>query len=158
MNTNAISIVWSAGAGLLATLVMTLVMAVGVTTGMAPMPEPIPLALARLVLPTALKPVIMIVGLGAHFLYGALAGVVFAWLFRHWLTLWSGILWGILLWVVMQIMVLPLLGWGVFGVSVTPKIALATGVLHLLYGAVLGGVLQAAGPADAPQAHRPEAS
>ncbi len=158
MGERDVSLVWSAGAGLLATLVMTLVMAVGVSTGLAPMPEPIPLALAELVLPNAAKPALMIVGMVAHFLYGALAGVVFAALFRRWLTYVSGMLWGIVLWLVMQLVVLPLLGWGVFGVSVTPKIALATGVLHLLYGAVLGGFLQGATSRETHEAREPEAS
>ncbi len=41
----------------------------------------------------------------------------------------------------MQIVVLPVLGWGVFGLAITgfpPKIAVGTGVLHLVYGGVLG--------------------
>jgi len=29
-------------------------------------------------------------------------------------------------------------GWGVFGTAITPKIAVATLVLHLIYGATLG--------------------
>lgn len=38
----------------------------------------------------------------------------------------------------MQIMFLPFLGWGLFGTAITPKIAVATLVLHLVYGGVLG--------------------
>lgn len=50
----------------------------------------------------------------------------------------KGLGYGVLLWVLMGIVFLPFLGWGLFGTGVTPKIAVATLVLHLLYGGVLG--------------------
>lgn len=133
------------GYGAIATLVMTLVMVTGMSTGVAPMPQPIPKAIAERVMglfmadvPTVLS---MITGLIAHFGYGAAAGAVFAVLFSgrtHWKT---GLLWGVVLWIVMQIVVLPLIGWGLFGIGETgfpPKIAVGTGVLHMIYGGILG--------------------
>ena len=36
---------------------------------------------------------------------------------------------------------LPALGWGLFGTAVTPRVAVATLALHLVYGAVLGWTL-----------------
>jgi hypothetical protein len=51
---------------------------------------------------------------------------------------WKGLGWGVLLWIVMDAVVLPLLGWGFFGLAITPRIAVATLVLHLVYGATLG--------------------
>ena len=45
---------------------------------------------------------------------------------------------GLFLWLVVQVAVLPLLGWGLFGTAVTPKIAVATLVLHLIHGGALG--------------------
>lgn len=41
----------------------------------------------------------------------------------------------------MQLIVLPLLGWGVFGVAITPPTAVATLVLHLIYGPSLGWLI-----------------
>jgi hypothetical protein len=47
----------------------------------------------------------------------------------------------------MELMVLPLLGWGVFGSAITPKIAIATLALHLVYGGTLGWGLNKISPA-----------
>ena len=38
----------------------------------------------------------------------------------------------------MGVVVLPLLGWGLFGTAITPRVAVATLLLHLVYGSVLG--------------------
>lgn len=124
--------------GLIATLVMTLIMAAGMSTGVAPMPEPIPLAIAERVIGNASGPALMILGMVSHFLYGGLAGALFTFLFGRESMVLRGLIWGGLLWAIMQLVVLPLLGWGFFGANVTVKIAGATLVLHLVYGAVLG--------------------
>ena len=41
----------------------------------------------------------------------------------------------------MQVLVLPLLEWGVFGMEITPIITVATSVLHLVYATTLGWLL-----------------
>lgn len=134
-----------AGYGALATLVMTLIMLTGMKSGVAPMPEPIPKALAELFLGltvgTVAKPVIMVTGMIAHFAYGAAAGALFAVLFLENSSWKTGLVWGGILWFIMQIAVLPLIGWGFFGIEITgfpPKIAVGTLVLHLVYGGILG--------------------
>jgi hypothetical protein len=55
----------------------------------------------------------------------------------------KGLLLGVMLWAVMQVLWLPFLGWGMFGSAVTPKIAGATLVLHLIYGGTVGWVTRA---------------
>lgn len=125
------------GYGVLATLAMTLMMLLGLLTSMSPMPAPVPVALAKWAFGDLPQPVLMGIGMMAHFLYGGVAGIVFAHLFQQKLTLWMGFLWGVLLWFGMQVTFLPLLGWGIFGTTITPKIAVATLVLHLIYGGVL---------------------
>lgn len=131
--------------GALATLIMTLIMLTGMTTGVAPMPEPIPKALAELflgfILGTVSKPVAMISGMIAHFGYGAGAGILFVVVFGENSDWSTGLIWGAVLWLIMQVLVLPILGWGFFGLAVTgfpPKIAVGTLVLHLIYGGILG--------------------
>lgn len=134
-----------AGYGLLATLAMTIVMSIGMGTGLAPMPEPIPTALARLFLEglvgSVSGTVTLLVGMIGHFGYGAAAGGLFVLLFGDRAGWRTGLIWGSILWIIMQLMVLPVVGWGMFGLSVTgfpPKIAAGTLVLHLIYGLVLG--------------------
>jgi len=133
--------------GLLATLAMTVVMVLGLLTRVSPMPTPIPVALAKWAFGDLPQPALMGLGALAHFFYGGLAGVVFVYLFKQKRILWTGFFWGALLWLGMQLVVLPLLGWGAFGTAITPKIAVATLVLHLIYGGVLGWATSRSSPA-----------
>lgn len=127
-----------AGWGVLATVVMSVPMMIGMATGVALMPEPIPKALVTLVFGTGLPtPLLMALATGSHLAYGGFFGAVLVTLFPN-AGLREGLMLGVLLWLVMELVVLPLLGWGVFGTAITPKIAVATLVLHLLYGATLG--------------------
>lgn len=123
--------------GVVATVAMTILMITGLVTGLAPMPRPIPEALVSLVIGSAPKPIRMIVAITAHLLYGGLFGALFAGTVRS-VSVWKGLGFGVLLWLIMGVVFLPLLGWGLFGTAVTPKIAVATFVLHLIYGGVLG--------------------
>lgn len=126
------------GWGALATVVMSIPMIIGVSTGVAPMPRPIPLALAVLVLGSAApQPLLMIVGVVSHLAYGGLWGGILAISTRP-VTVMKGIGLGLFLWLLMQVIVLPLLGWGMFGTAITPAIAGATLMLHLIYGGTLG--------------------
>jgi len=129
------------GWGLVATLAMSALMILGVVTGLSPMPSPIPeaivskgLELFGVGLP---RPLIMLLAVGAHLSYGGVAGAILAALTRP-VTLWKGLGWGVLLWLIMEVVVLPLLGWGFFGFGITPQIAVATLILHLVYGGTLG--------------------
>lgn len=56
-------------------------------------------------------------------------------------TVWLGLGLGAALWLVMNVAWFPYLGWGAFAVGITPAIAVATFVLHLVYGGVLGAML-----------------
>lgn len=120
--------------GLLATLGMTIIMLIGTASEISPMPAPIPVAVVHKILGNLPKPVLMILGMISHFLYGGIAAALFVKLVKN-----KNLLgWGILLWLIMQFIFLPFLGWGIFGSSVTPKIAAATLILHLIYGGILG--------------------
>lgn len=124
--------------GLLDTLFMSVIMLIGMGTGISPIPEPIPAAIAKGLLGNAPQPLIMGFAIVTHFGYGAFWGaVLFNWLKTNG-NIWYGLGWGVFLWLIMELIVLPWLGWGVFGLAITPKIAVATLVLHLIYGGTLG--------------------
>jgi hypothetical protein len=126
--------------GLLGTLAMSVPMVVGFTTGVAPMPEPIPLAIAGQVLGDGTpRPLLMAAAAVSHLAYGGAWGAVLAALTEP-VTVWKGLALGVALWALMGVVALPLVGWGLFGAAVTPAIAAATLTLHLVYGAVLGWV------------------
>lgn len=130
-----------AGWGAVATLVMSAVMIAGVASGVSPMPKPIPVALVGHTIGPLPMPAAMALGLIAHLSYGAIAGAVLAGLFNR-VTVWTGLGYGVLLWVLMGLIWLPYLGWGLFGTANEPRIAVATLLLHLVYGATLGLLLQ----------------
>ena len=126
------------GWGVLATIAMSIPMLIGTATGMSPIPEPIPKALVTLVFGAGLPaPLLMLLAAGSHLAYGGFFGGVLARFVRP-VTLGKGLGLGAVLWLVMQVVVLPLLGWGFFGAAVTLKITVASLLLHLIYGAVLG--------------------
>ncbi len=123
-------------AGIAATVAMSLLMIVGMITGIAPMPEPIPKALAALALGAAPQPLLMGTAILAHLGYGAFWGGLLFGLHDD-AGLREGLGMGAALWVVMGLVFLPVLGWGIFGTGMDPRIAVATLVLHLVYGLAL---------------------
>lgn len=122
--------------GVIATIAMSILMIVGMATGAAPMPEPIPKALVEIVV-SGPMPLVLGLAVISHLAYGGFWGAALTQVTQR-VTLWKGLGLGLFLWLVMQTAVLPLLGWGLFGTAVTPAIAVATLVLHLIYGGVLG--------------------
>lgn len=129
------------GCGVVATIAMSVLMLTGAWTGLSPMPEPIPLAVAaRLLGDGTAQPQLLIAAALAHFAYGGVNGGIFASL--AWpVTVWKGLGLGAFLWLLMQVFVLPLVGWGLFGAAVNPAIAVATLVLHAVYGATYGALM-----------------
>ena len=130
---------WSGfGWGVLATVGMSIPMIIGSVAGVAPMPEPIPKAIVTTILGKELPvPLMMLLAAGSHLAYGGIWAALLTQVTDH-VTIWKGLGLGIFLWLLMQVVVLPLIGWGLFGASITPKIAVATLVLHLIYGALVG--------------------
>ena len=129
------------GWGVLATAAMSIPMIIATVTGVAPMPKPIPAALVAVVFGPGLpKPMHLLLAVVSHLAYGGIWALILAAVTKR-VTIWKGLSLGAFLWLLMQLIVLPMLGWGLFGTAVTPKIAVATLVLHLIYGATLGGLM-----------------
>lgn len=129
------------GWGVVATVAMSIPMIAGAVAGILPMPRPIPAALVGELFGTGLpRPIFMGLAVGSHLAYGGAAGGLLALLTRP-VTLAKGLGWGALLWVVMGVAWLPFLGWGLFGTGISPRVAVATLVLHGIYGVTLGWLL-----------------
>lgn len=126
--------------GVVATAVMSAVMLAGMAAGVSPMPKPIPAALVGNTLGPLYKAALMPLAALAHLGYGAAAGAVLAALMRP-VTITKALAYGAALWALMGLLWLPYLAWGFFGSAITIKIAAATLLLHLVYGAVLGLLL-----------------
>ncbi len=120
---------------------MSVLMLMALISGLSPMPQPVPKAVVEQLFSAGLpKPAMMALAIGLHLGYGGLIGAVLARIARP-VTLLKGLALGVGLWAMMQVTFLPFLGWGLFGMAITPKIAVATLVLHLVYGGVLGWAL-----------------
>ena len=130
------------GWGLVATLAMSTLMVIAFATGVSPMPKPIPAAIVGKVIKGVIgaeipQPAMVALAVASHFSYGGLWGAVLAGLTRP-VTFWKGLGLGIFLWLLMGTVALPFLGWGFFGVAITARIAVATLILHLVYGGTVG--------------------
>lgn len=123
--------------GVVATIAMSVVMVITVATGLSPLPEPIPKALVTDVVGLEGKPVVMATAAGAHLLYGGLFGGILGTVSDR-VSVGHGVALGIGLWAVALVVVFPVLGWGVAGLSLGPRPAVATLALHVVYGTVLG--------------------
>ena len=116
---------------------MSALMVIGSVSEVSPMPEPIPEAVVKSIVGDQPKLLLMVATIGTHFAYGGTWGALLTVVTRP-ITLAKGLAYGVFLWVVMGTLVLPFVGWGLFGRKITPRIAIATLILHLIYGGTLG--------------------
>ncbi|PRW63044.1 hypothetical protein [Actinopolyspora mortivallis] len=125
------------GWGAVATVLMSVVMFLGTAVGVAPVPRPVPVALTSQTVGTPSQQVLLLLAGFAHLSYGAVAAAVLAGSVRR-VSVRAGIGHGVLLWALMGLVWLPYLGWGLFGIAVSPRVAVATLVPHLVYGTTVG--------------------
>jgi hypothetical protein len=124
-------------AGLAATIVLTLIMLAKTAIGL--MPELDPVAMVAEIMGVS-----MAVGWGVHFLLGAVIwGVAFA-LLEPYLPggdFWvKGVVLGVGAWLLMMVAMMPMAGAGFFGMQLGIMAPVLMLVVHIVYGAVLGGV------------------
>lgn len=129
----------AAAMGAVAAVVMSAFMALGVAFRIAPHQGPFPYLLVRHALrgvAVATGGLVMLAVFG-HLAYGALAGLVFAFVARP-MTIGRGVAFGFVLWFAMQMTFVPWLGWADFGLAHSRTFAVYALGLHVVYGAALG--------------------
>ncbi|MBE0453227.1 MAG: hypothetical protein IBX58_06055 [Roseovarius sp.] len=124
-------------AGLSATIVLSLLMLMKGAMGLLPALDPIGMVATMMDVPMA-------VAWGVHLMIGAIIwGGVFALLEPHlpggarWL---KGVVFGIGAWLIMMVTMMPMAGTGFFGMQLGMMAPVMTLVMHIVFGAVLGGV------------------
>ncbi len=125
------------GVGILTALLLTGVMVPAMKFGLSPMPKPLGLAFAETVLG---RPLPLPVGLLFHTLYVAFWSFAYVSLFRDGLSLIKALVLGGLLWIAVLLVFFPVVGWGVLGLAVSPKLIVASLVPHVLFAVVLWGL------------------
>ncbi len=132
-------------AGFIATAVLSVLMVIKGMMGV--MPE---LDVAAMIAMMMSAP--LIVGWIAHFMIGTLAwGGGFAVLYEMipgGSPIKKGIVFGIVAWLGMMVAILPMAGAGFFGMNLGMMAPVMTLVLHIIFGAVLGGVYASRGSAQ----------
>jgi len=92
----------------------------------------------------------LVVGWLAHFMIGTLAWgggfAVFYGAIPGGMAIVKGIVFGVVAWLGMMILVMPMAGAGLFGMSFGIMAPMMTLVLHIIFGVVLGGVYGARVP------------
>jgi len=116
--------------GALASIITGFVMVMATKMGMSPFPKPPSLAFASKILG---HPIPLMVGLLFHFVYVTFWGTVFAYLFKNRLTFLNATWLGLFLWIVLLLGVFPFVGWGFLGLSIGPKLIMASFIPHALF-------------------------
>lgn len=134
--------------GLAGSLIMFLLMMLGIHgSGMAPFNIP-PSAAFLNKLGLALGPLPLIV----HFGYGAFWSLLLVYLFDYKTNIKKGLGISLAAWLIMMLIYSPIIGWGVFGfgdahtlppsdplyLEAGPKYLVATLILHLIFGLIIG--------------------
>jgi len=127
------------GVGVVTALLLTGVMVTAMKFGLSPMPKPLGLAFAETVLGRALP---LPVGLLFHILYVAFWSIAYVSLFRDTLSLTNALVLGGFLWIAVLLIFFPVVGWGFLGITVSPKLIVASLVPHVLFAVFLWGLCQ----------------
>ena len=127
------SFVRAVGIGVLVAILTAAVMLAATAAGLSPFPKPPSLALAEAVLGRALP---LPVGLLFHAAYVTFWCVVYLRFFPR-RGLGPALALGFALWLVILAFFFPLLGWGFAGLSVSPKLVVASFVPHLIFALLL---------------------
>ena len=122
--------------GVVGTAVMSAMMLVKSAMGVMPELDVIHMLSGMMGVPSAMAWVI-------HFMIGAIWGLLFALSYRVIPTgssVTKGVIFGIGAWLLMMLMVMPMAGAGLFGMTMGMMAPLMTLVLHIIFGAVMGWV------------------
>lgn len=117
------------------------IMFMGLKTGVSPMPKPLGLAFAETLLGTSLP---LPVGMLFHVAWVVLFSAVYVVIFRDALTFMHAFWLAFGLWILTLVFFFPVVGWGFFGLAVTPKLIIASAVPHLLFALFLWGLCKLA--------------
>lgn len=125
------------GVGVAVAILTGAIMFVGLKMGVSPLPRPLGLALAETLFGTPLP---LPVGLLFHVAWVTLFSAVYVVLFRDALTFMRAFWLAVALWILVLVFFFPLVGWGLFGLDVTPKLIVASAVPHLIFAISLWGL------------------
>jgi hypothetical protein len=127
--------------GIATGVLLAILNVVALKTHLSPLPQPLGLAFAETLFGRALP---LPVGLLFHLAWVTFFSVVYVVLFRDALTLARAFLPAAALWLVALAVFCPIVGWGFFGVGVSPKVILPITLSHALFALLLWALCRVA--------------
>jgi hypothetical protein len=124
--------------GFLATLSMSIVVIVVREAAIVPVIQSVMGVVIQKLFGELDTPKLIIISLFVHALYGSLMGALFYSAVKESGNMKKSILFGLFIWFILQLVIFPLLGWGVFGYLISNYISFTSLIMHLIYGGVLG--------------------
>ena len=123
--------------GLIAVVITTLTNVVGRLIGL--FPDPIDLKyMAEFMIDPAKAPALaFIAGVIVHIVAGTLIGALYLFLIKR-PTILNGLLFTAVVWLGMMLVLFPVTGRGFFGLNIGPIMIVATLILSIIYGVILG--------------------
>lgn len=129
------------GVGVATAVILSLIMVPVSKAGISPLPKPLGLAFAQVLLGKVPLPV----GLLFHVAYVTLWSVAYVALFNR-RTFLNALWLAFGLWVLILIFFFPIVGWGFLGLAVSPKLIVASLIPHLLFAVILWSLCRWAFP------------
>jgi hypothetical protein len=123
--------------GVVNALLLSAVMVPASLSGVAPFPQPPSLAFAETLLARSLP---MPVGLLFHVAYVTLWSVIFLAATYPRMTFLRALGLGLAPWVVVLVVFFPIVGWGLLGLDVSPRLIVASLIPHVLFAVFLWGL------------------
>jgi hypothetical protein len=129
---------WKAIAvGVATALILSVISVTGMKTGISPMPKPLALAFAETIFSRKLP---LPVGLAFHVAWVTFFSVVYVAMYRHTMTFSRALALAFVLWLSTLVVFFPIVGWGFFGLNVSPMLMAGSAVMHLLFAVILWGL------------------
>ena len=125
------------GLGIANGVALSAIMVTLMKLGVSPLPKPLGLAFAESLAGGFLP---LPVGLLFHLAYVTFWSMAFVAVFRHSLTLRNALLLALILWIGVLVAFFPIVGWGLLGLGVGPRLIVGSFMPHLLFGLFLWGL------------------
>lgn len=125
------------GVGIGVSILTAAFMAAGLKSGVSPLPKSLGLAFAETILR---RPLPLPVGLLLHTAWVTAFCVLYVGIFRDALTFMRAFLLAVVLWLSVLVFFFPVVGWGFFGLGVSPKLIVGAAIPHLLFAIFLWGL------------------
>jgi hypothetical protein len=131
------------GIGIAVSVLTAAFMATTLKAGMSPLPKSLGLAFAETTLG---RPLPLPVGLLFHTAWVSTFSALYVVLFRDALTFTRALALAAVLWLLVLVFFFPVVGWGLFGLAVSPKLIVGAAIPHLLFAVFLWGLCRWAFP------------